>query len=505
MGVFTRGNTLWLRWRTGEVDKHGRPKWRSASSMLCVGNEVLAAKMLADVEAAVAVKRPAPSGSGSPLLRDHAMAWLDTLETETVKDDRSRVVNHILPVLGDVRLDELRPKLIRDLVESLKTKATIGNRHRDGSRPATGELLSPRTIRHVYTVLHRMLEAAVADELIASNPCVLKPGELPREVDKDRTWRRTAVFTRDEVETIVSAADKIPEDRRVLDALFFIGGMRFGEAAALTWRDYDADATPLGKLVIEKSYSTRAHKVKSTKTDNPREMPVHPMLAKILATWKLGGFKRFTGRDPKPDDPIVPSTRGTWRNVNVALRHFHKDLESLELRTRRQHDGRRTFISIARADGARPDILRWATHGPSGDVIDDYTTLPWSTLCDEVAKVKLAVREGLVIEMPIARAVGDGSAVTTLVTVEKSSVVTTASKKVDGWGSPGRDRLKGTPALLAPAVQVVRNDHQEVTGPSTPSQDPVAEKLADAARTWSVDGDAKALRRALLAVLAELD
>jgi hypothetical protein len=32
---------------------------------------------------------------------------------------------------------------------------------------------------------------------------------------------------------------------------------------------------------------------------------------------------------------------------------------------RRQHDARRTFISIARADGARPDILRWATHGPT--------------------------------------------------------------------------------------------------------------------------------------------
>jgi predicted DNA-binding transcriptional regulator YafY len=29
-----------------------------------------------------------------------------------------------------------------------------------------------------------------------------------------------------------------------------------------------------------------------------------------------------------------------------------------------QHDARRTFISIARADGARPDILRWETRGP---------------------------------------------------------------------------------------------------------------------------------------------
>jgi hypothetical protein len=39
--------------------------------------------------------------------------------------------------------------------------------------------------------------------------------------------------------------------------------------------------------VIEKSYSTKKRKVKGTKTENPREMPVHPTLARILAEWKL--------------------------------------------------------------------------------------------------------------------------------------------------------------------------------------------------------------------------
>ena len=46
---------------------------------------------------------------------------------------------------------------------------------------------------------------------------------------------------------------------------------------------------------------------KATKTDNPREMPVHPTLAKVLAEWKLEGFERFVGRKPKPEDLIVPA------------------------------------------------------------------------------------------------------------------------------------------------------------------------------------------------------
>jgi integrase len=205
--------------------------------------------------------------------------------------------------------------------------------------------------------------------------------ELPAKRDKDRTWRRTAVFTRDEVETIISARFT-PRDRRVLASLMFLGAMRFGESAALTWRDYDPTCTPLGKLVIEKSYSTKKRKVKGTKTENPREMPVHPTLARILAAWKLSGFEALTGRQPRPDDPIVPSRRGAYRNANASLRRFHEDLERIGLRARRQHDARRTFISIARADGAVADTLHFATHGPDGDIMDDYTTLPWSALCD---------------------------------------------------------------------------------------------------------------------------
>ncbi|HEX7942890.1 MAG TPA: hypothetical protein VF488_13850, partial [Gemmatimonadaceae bacterium] len=263
-------------------------------------------------------------------------------------------------------------------------------------------------MRHVYGTLRAMLNDAVAHELIPSSPCVLND-ELPAKRDKDRTWRRTAVFTRDEVEAIISA-ESTPDDRRVLASLMFLGAMRFGEAAALTWRDYDPTCAPLGKLVIEKSYSTKKRKVKGTKTDNPREMPVHPTLARILARWKLSGFERLTGRKPRPEDPIVPSRRGAYRNVNASLRRFHEDLERIGLRARGHHDARRTFISIARADGAVADTLHFATHGPDGDIMDDYTTMPWPALCAEVAKVRISLREGKLLEMPMPVAAGGGSA-----------------------------------------------------------------------------------------------
>ena len=53
-------------------------------------------------------------------------------------------------------------------------------------------------------------------------------------MDKDPEWRSTAVFTREEVEPLLSDT-RLPEDRRVLYAFLFLTVMRIGEAVALRW------------------------------------------------------------------------------------------------------------------------------------------------------------------------------------------------------------------------------------------------------------------------------
>jgi len=43
---------------------------------------------------------------------------------------------------------------------------------------------------------------------------------------------------------LLLSADAVPEDRRVLYALLFLLGVRFGEAAGLRWRDLDGRQEP---------------------------------------------------------------------------------------------------------------------------------------------------------------------------------------------------------------------------------------------------------------------
>ena len=62
-------------------------------------------------------------------------------------------------------------------------------------------------------------------------------------------------------------------------ALLFLAGVRFGEASARRWRDYQRDHKPLRKLVVNTSWHSQ-HKIeKSTKTKVARDVPVHPVLA----------------------------------------------------------------------------------------------------------------------------------------------------------------------------------------------------------------------------------
>jgi hypothetical protein len=130
-------------------------------------------------------------------------------------------------------------------------------------------------------------------------------------------------------------------------------------------------------------------------------------LAKLLAIWKLSGWRRLFGGSPTPDDLIVPARGGGNRNVSYSLKAFHEDLERIGLRLRRHYDSRR----LAQADGATKDVLRWVTHGPTGDIVDAYTTLPWATLCEAVSGLRIAVSEGNVLQFRAASerpAVGDG-------------------------------------------------------------------------------------------------
>ncbi len=321
--------------------------------------------------------------------REYSSEWCATREAagvKNVKNEHQRLRDHAWPVIGSKPIDRVTRSDIK----------TIMARVADHVSAKTGRPLAPRSQLVIYRDLTAVFKEAIADQLIIASPCTLreKRGELPPNKDQSPGWRSQAIFTREEAEMLMSD-ERIELRHRVLYALVFLGGMRVGEAIARKWGDIDTVAKPLARLRIESQ-----HDGDELKTEDPREMPIHPTLARLLAEWKMEGYELACGRAPTAELHIVPNRpkrrdRGLPVPGKNAWEWLQKDLAKLGLRRRRMHDTRRTFISLALADGADKYLLKFCTHGrPRKDAFDDYATPPWSALCEQVAKLQLRVRGG---------------------------------------------------------------------------------------------------------------
>jgi integrase len=361
--LYIKGSKLWARY------KDERGKWKGAPTPYRQGDEAKARRFLKGLEAESEatrhfVERDDVPHKGPITVAAYAARWVNDrkqLGLVTASDDGARLNLHALKFIGGMALEDVRPRHLRDMVLTMRKDA----------------VLAPRSIRKVYATVVTMFRTAVADELVPFTPCVLAKGILPKNIDKDASFRANAIFTREEVEALISDV-RFLEDRRVLHGLKALAALRHSEASGLRWRQYDTALEPLGAINLER-----------TKTQVPRCVPVHPTLARILRDWRDGGWERTYGRAPTNDDFIVPTRNMTERLSPEAQNSFRADLVLLGLRHRRGHDLRRTFITLAQVDGARRDLLETITHGPRGNIINVYTTFPWPALCAEVAKLKI--------------------------------------------------------------------------------------------------------------------
>lgn len=315
--------------------------------------------------------------------------WLEQRKAEgaDTDKDRQRLKDHVVPVLGKLHVAEVRPRHVHEFVMALRRTSSV-----------RGGVLASRTIRGIYFLTKQLFTHAVLQELIPGNPIIVGRGVLPKKADKDPGWRKGAVFTKSEVETLISS-EKVPFHRRTLYAISFLTGLRPGQVYELRWGDYEPEFEPLGRLSSSRSWNSWKKVIKSTKTGVDHLVPVHPVLAKILAEWKLRGWPERHGHRPTGKDLIVPTFDGRNRDVRRTMMDFVEDLDELGLRRRRQYDARRTFMSLALNGGASKDIVRWITHPRPADVFDLYVSPSWKALSDAVACVQVEAKGSVVIAL----------------------------------------------------------------------------------------------------------
>jgi integrase len=268
-------------------------------------------------------------------LAEYADGWLKliaaTIKPATLESYMNALRRHILPVLGSLKVREIRRGHVKHLL-AMKLEAGV----------------SRNTARLIHATLHNVLEEAVEDEILGANPATrrgrsrllrLTPSAGERE-------ERMRAFTRDELGRFLGAVLK-KEPR--FHPLFFTmarTGMRLGEALALQWGDL---AFAARRIRVARGVSRGV--VGPPKSGRGRNIDMSLALRDVLER-HLGEAKVASLRRGEPcPDWVFATSEGTLLDRNNVAKAFRRALKAAGLPHHSPHDLRHTFASLLLQDG----------------------------------------------------------------------------------------------------------------------------------------------------------
>lgn len=239
------------------------------------------ARKRADLDRGIAVDERAGSAPLNDWWQGYAVT-LGPLKISTVSNYEAAWRLRIQPEFGATPIRRIKPSHIDQWIAAMTARG-----------------VSASKVIETVGVLRRVLERAVRDQVIPSNPCSARAAPLPRRPKKDRP-----VLTPAEVERL-AAAMKGESDRQLVRLLAY-GGLRIGEAFALRWDDVGPQT-----LTVRQSVSDRAGKiiVGPTKTYAVRTVALPSSLAAALEERRGSG-------------PVFPGARGGYRRY----RNYRRDV-----------------------------------------------------------------------------------------------------------------------------------------------------------------------------------
>ncbi len=223
------------------------------------------------------------------------------IDTRSMRDDRSRLDNYILPEFGDIPLKDI--KLIH--WDHWMIKVESGKIITKGLHPHTP---TPATINHVRRTFIRILDYAVRSGIIESN--IMRTSEcLPQNLYKARDSLSDSeinvLFPKDEKEMLKIWGS---EDRVALFSLLLTAGIRSGEVRALRWKDI---LFKNGGIVVGCAFKYDGS-LGTTKGKETRAIPLPEVTMSRLKKWKDISIKKsdtdFVFCDSESGKPIRSDT-----------------------------------------------------------------------------------------------------------------------------------------------------------------------------------------------------
>lgn len=336
-----------VRYYTDYVDDNG-VRCRSRVQKLLGDFKKLPTKRAAQnamqVQLALVNNATAPLQSSTVNFRQQSAIWMQECRNRKWRPIKQSVLvnwqgaldNHILKVLGDVPLSDVRNRSMHTLVERLSAKGTLG----------------PSSIRNITRVAKMVVQSAVDDEGDPLFPVKWK-ARLINAPTVDPKKQNRPTFTVQELDRLVQASGGRP---RMIIVLLAATGMRVGELLGLEVRHFDGQSLQVEQAVWR-------GRVQAPKTSNAYRTVELSADVALLLTQFIGSRK--VGY-------IFQSCNGKPLNTRNCLRLLYSTLKSLGISKRGFHALRRFRIAHLRNSQCPPGVVRYWVGHAAGNITETY-------------------------------------------------------------------------------------------------------------------------------------
>lgn len=231
--------------------------------------------------------------------------------------------NHIVPILGNIKLKDLKP---------LHLQSFYNNRLEYG--------LSKTSVKYIHRILHRALNQAVKWQLIALN--------VANNVDAPKPDKYIAtVLDSNQISLLIKAVSNTNIYLPVMIAIST--GIRRGEILGLTWKniDFDNSFIKITQTLLPTKNGLQILPPK-THTSN-RIISIPPTLKEILLKYK--------NNTNNINDFVCCNEFGELINPSYLNHKFKQILEDNNLPSIRFHDLRHSHASLLLSQSVQPKVI----------------------------------------------------------------------------------------------------------------------------------------------------
>ena len=266
--------------------------------------------------------------------------WIDIWLSEyltgrsplTISQYKSYAHNHIVPVLGNHRLDELSLAQIQKFINSLAQ-----------------ESLSAKTVKNIYGIMHRCLQQAVTLGYLRHNPS--EHCSLPRSLDPG-----IAPLETPEIMLLIRRLQELnhPDANLILVTLFT--GMRQSEVIGLSWPDVDfrKGIIFVRRQLVKLPEKGQGYIFSSPESKKSRIIKPAPTVMRILDRQReqQKHWAQTAGSAwDNPDNLVFTNEVGRHLAHVTVYKRFKDIVRELGFPECRFHDLRHTFATVSLENG----------------------------------------------------------------------------------------------------------------------------------------------------------